>query len=151
MVFALDTNFVSSRAGSRACRGCCSKIGIDRRLAPDAQPYSSLLTSSAVVAAPNLRISRARYTSTVRGLIACRLPVPAAVALEQLARAVADDIVIGASAARAAKAIRPTGMPHRHGALRLGAEAAKELGDRPAAQELDQIECHGARSIVRRA
>ena len=39
------------------------------------QPLSSLLTSSAVLAAPILRISRARYTSTVRGLMARRLPI----------------------------------------------------------------------------
>jgi hypothetical protein len=75
--------------------------------------------------------------------------VLAALALKQLARAMAHDIVIGRTAPRAAKPDRPARRLQRVGALRLGTEAAQELGDRHAGLELDWVEGHGARSIVR--
>ena len=72
----------------------------------------------------------------------------AAVALEQFARTVADNIVIGACAARTPKTVRPTRLLDGLGALRLGAEAVQELGNRDAALELNSVESHGALSVL---
>ena len=74
--------------------------------------------------------------------------VPATVALEELARTVTDDIVVGYATTRTTKAIWPAGLLDRFGALRLGAEAAQELSDRHAVLELDLVEGHGLRSAV---
>ena len=65
--------------------------------------------------------------------------VPAAIALEQIAGAVAHDLVVGKTAARAARAPVPPRLPHRLGALRLGAEAGHELWDRHPLPELDLV------------
>lgn len=62
-----------------------------------------------------------------------------------------DDVGIGAVATWAAKALRPTRPHERFGAPALGADAAKELGERHAVLELNSIEGQGARSAVRRA
>ena len=75
----------------------------------------------------------------------------AAIALEQLASAMAHDIVLGRTAARAPKAIRPTGDLDRLGALRLGPKLAEELQDRHAVLQLDCAERHGARALMRQA
>ena len=77
--------------------------------------------------------------------------VTAAIALRQLASAMADGVALGRSAARSPKAIQPTRSRDRRSALPLGAKAAKELRDRQAALELDSVEGHGARSVVRPA
>lgn len=77
--------------------------------------------------------------------------VAAAVALEQLARAVADDVVVKVIAARTPEAVRPTRLLDCLGALRLSAEAVQELGNRHAVLELNLVQGHGARSVVRQA
>jgi hypothetical protein len=66
----------------------------------------------------------------------------AGLALEELACAVANNVVLGAVAARTAETLGPTRHPHRLEALRLGAEAAHELGDRQAVLELDAVHRH---------
>ena len=73
--------------------------------------------------------------------------VPAGDALEQVAGAVADHVVRLAVAARTAEAPRPTCSLQRLGAVRLRAEAAKELGQGHAGLELDSVERHGVRSV----
>ena len=76
--------------------------------------------------------------------------MPTAIALEELAGAVADHIVITAGTARAPKALRPAHGLDRLSALRLGAKAAKEIRDRHAVLELNLVEGHGAHPTVRR-
>ena len=72
-----------------------------------------------------------------------RCLVPAAVALEQLARTVADNVVLSRTTSRTPEALRPAGMPNGLGALRLGAEARQELRNRHAGLELDVVGGHG--------
>jgi hypothetical protein len=67
-----------------------------------------------------------------------------AVALEEIAGAMPDDLVIGQFSARAAKANGPTGELEGFGALGFGAETALELGDRHAVLELHSVLGHGA-------
>lgn len=70
--------------------------------------------------------------------------MPATIALQELARPVADHEVITACAAQAAKPFRPA-----HGFDRLGAKAAKEFRNRNAALEPDMVEGYGPHPIVR--
>jgi hypothetical protein len=63
--------------------------------------------------------------------------MPAALALKQAPRAVPYHVVRLAVAARAAKASGPTRGLERLGALRFGAEAARDLGQRHAGLELE--------------
>lgn len=74
--------------------------------------------------------------------------MPAAVALEQAPSTVADHVVRVAVAAGAAEASGPSGGHQRRGAVRLGAKAAKELGQRHAGLELDSVESHRVLSVV---
>jgi hypothetical protein len=69
--------------------------------------------------------------------------VPAAEALEQLARTVAEDAVRSRIASWTPEALRPAGMPNGLGALRLGANARQEFRDRHANLELDVVRRHG--------
>ena len=75
--------------------------------------------------------------------------MPTAIALEELAGAVADHIVITAGAARTAKSIRPARGLDRFGALCLSAESTKEFRNRHAVLELDLVEGHDAHPTVR--
>ena len=75
--------------------------------------------------------------------------VPATVALEELARTVTDDIVVGYATTRTTKAIWPAGLPDRFSALRRSAETTQELSDRYPVLELGLVEGHGLRSAVR--
>lgn len=74
--------------------------------------------------------------------------MPAADALEQTPRAVTNHVVRVAAAAWAAEAAGPAGGFQRRGAVRLGAKAAKELGQRHAGLELDSVEGHRVRSVI---
>ena len=75
--------------------------------------------------------------------------VPARLALEELACAMANHVVGVAGALRAPKAARPASPLHRLGALRLGAKAVQEFGQRHAVLELDGVVGHGARSVMK--
>ena len=75
--------------------------------------------------------------------------MPTSIALEELASAVADHIVITAGTARAPKALRPAHGLDRLSALRLGAKAAKEIRDRHAVLELNLVEGQGVHPTVR--
>ena len=74
--------------------------------------------------------------------------VPAAAALEQLARPVANDVVRFARAARAAKAVGPTQRDQRRRALFFRAIALEEIRQGHAALELDSVHGHGWLSKV---
>jgi hypothetical protein len=63
-------------------------------------------------------------------------------ALVQLAGALAEQIVLGGSTSRAAKACRPAHRRQRRRALRLGAVAREELLHRHATLELDLVHRH---------
>lgn len=70
--------------------------------------------------------------------------MPTDVALEQLASTVADHVMLGGIAARAAKGIGPPPGLDRLDALGLTAEAAQELRDRHAVLELNAVAGHGS-------
>ena len=75
--------------------------------------------------------------------------MPAAIALEQLAAAVPDDIVLSRVAPRAPKSARPSRSLDRLGAPRFGPKAAKEFGDGHAVLKLDAVEVLRARSVFK--
>ena len=68
--------------------------------------------------------------------------VPAGAALEEFARAMADDLVLSGVAARAPKPLRPAVRHQRLGALGFGAVAVEELGQEHAVLELDSVRGH---------
>lgn len=81
-----------------------------------------------------------------RGLVA------AALALKEPARTMADDVVLGAITAGAAKSLRPAGGLECRRTLLLAAEAGHEFRQRHATLELDEVERHGLHSgVVRRS
>jgi hypothetical protein len=68
--------------------------------------------------------------------------MPAADALEQLASALADEVVSRVVAARAAEALGPTCPLQSFDALRLCAELTQGFGDRHAGLELNLLAGH---------
>jgi len=76
-----------------------------------------------------------------------RSPMPAAIALKQAPSTVANHVVGIAVAAWAAKAPGPAGGLQHHGAIRLGANATEELGQRHAGLELESVEDYLVRSM----
>jgi len=76
--------------------------------------------------------------------------MPAANALEQTPGAVTNHVVRVAAAAWAAEAVGPAGGLQRRCAVRLGAEIAKEHGQRHVGLELDSAEGHRVRCMVGR-
>jgi hypothetical protein len=75
--------------------------------------------------------------------------MPAADALEQLAGALADEVVPRVVTARAVEALGLTRALHLLCALRFGAEVAQEFGDRHSGLELDLVAGHRGSQLSR--